>query len=52
METRPTRERRVVDLASILSATDSDTPAQTAAVRSRIERFLDENNVSMMGGWT
>lgn len=52
METRLANRTVAVDLPSVLKATECDTAGQVAGVRSRIERFLDENNVSMMGGWT
>jgi hypothetical protein len=40
------------DLNSALDKIKSDGQEQITATQKRLKEFLDDNNVSMMGGWT
>ena len=40
------------DLGAVLDAIQGDPDEQAAQIRSRTEKFLGAENVSMMGGWT
>jgi hypothetical protein len=40
------------DLGAVLDAIQGDPDEQATQIRSRTEKFLGAENVSMMGGWT